>query len=445
MPTTCWTCGSPTAVFTYQCVQCEQLSATHQIDTHVTLIGGQVDTQLRVLKSTNEEIHNISAGLNHLNQSALIGNRVQVAQLNELRRLSKAIPKAIARVESAIRWGCEQLIWHIQQQTKVIRSIDETLKTPVQTKANEWRVMADTLRERGALNDAVDFYEKSLAESPLDYRTYVGFADALIQLGRDDRALAILSQSLPHAPRNMDGEISDWRSQSLRTIAHIHHCRGSHDLELKYLQEAVGFSPKYQSARYELAVAAAECHQTFLAVESLDELVHTCDLYYEMAHRQQAFVACKEEITPVLRSALNARIANRLIAPLSLFRQGIVTAKQRLVELSTSISTSVSKKRWPSAALVIANSSNILFEYRVQMEDMEGAQMPVDTADIEVRSRHVMKQHEEFRTEFATSFTNLEVTFSKLKSEDAEERLGLVLLLAFIFFIVFLICVQNSP
>jgi tetratricopeptide (TPR) repeat protein len=321
MSATCWTCGEATPTFTFRCVQCEQLLALRGIDNSISIVGGQVDTQLRAItqatNSASSALTEISGNVEGLLQVEAMGNMLEVAQLNALRELSKKIPEALGRIESTVRWSCEQVVWRIEQQTDVIRGIDESLKTPAQTKANEWRIMADTLRERGVLNEACSFYEKSVAENPLDYRTYVGLATAHIQNGNHEQALKVLEGSLPHAPRGESDEITDWRSHSLRTMAHVYHCLGNHDRELEVLREALKYSPDYRACRYDHAVAAMECKCDEESIASLAILLHRSEMYFELTRRHIVFINNASKVKPILKSALNQWADKLVHSPLT--------------------------------------------------------------------------------------------------------------------------------
>ena len=115
--------------------------------------------------------------------------------------LSNTLSEGLSGIASVIEWGFEEVNWRLQQQTAVLQSIDYTLKTPTQTQANEWRQMAEELRSRGVLDKAEEFFLKSLEANPLDYRAYVGLAEACLRMDRFDEAKAYLEESLPHAPR----------------------------------------------------------------------------------------------------------------------------------------------------------------------------------------------------------------------------------------------------
>ena len=90
----------------------------------------------------------------------------------------------LSEIASAIEWGLEELNWRADQITGVLESIDQTLKTPSMTQANEWRQIAEQLRQRGVLDESERLFMKSLDTNPLDYRTYIG-------LGKTARAPSI--------------------------------------------------------------------------------------------------------------------------------------------------------------------------------------------------------------------------------------------------------------
>lgn len=274
---------------------------------------------------------------------------LEVAQLNALRELSKKIPEALGRIESTVRWSCEQVVWRIEQQTDVMRGIDDSLKTPAQTKANEWRIMADTLRERGVLNEACSFYEKSVAENPLDYRTYVGLATVHIQTGSHEQALKVLEGSLPHAPRGETGEITDWRSHSLRTIAHIYHCLGNHDRELEALREALKYSPDYRACRYDHAVAAMECKCDEESIASLSTLLHQEDFhqsetYFELTRRHRVFTNNTPKVKPTLTKALHHWSDHLVNSPLAVLADKLSKISKDFRNFSESIQPAVRRE-----------------------------------------------------------------------------------------------------
>lgn len=356
MSTVCWTCGENTSGFTFRCVQCEHLMLLQGIDNSISIVGGQVDSQLRAIaqasSSTSSLLTEITGDVDQLLHANAIGNMLEVAQLTALRELSRKLPEAIGRIESTIRWGCEQVVWRIEKQSDIMRGIDESLKTPAQTKANEWRIMADTLRERGVLNESRSFYEKSLTENPLDFRTYVGLASVHIQACDIEHALSVLSKSLPHAPQGTSGEIANWRSHSLRTMAHIYHCIGNHDRELDLLRDAVKSSPEYRACLYDHAVAAMECNSHEESLTSLSTLLHSSDIqksekYFELTRRQKTFIQHSSKVKPILRKALMYWAHHLVHSPICEMDERVSQKKRELFFYLETLPAAVRKEAKP--------------------------------------------------------------------------------------------------
>ncbi|MDY6865975.1 MAG: tetratricopeptide repeat protein [Halobacteriota archaeon] len=76
------------------------------------------------------------------------------------------------------------------------------MKTPSETKANEWRQMREELRIRGVYDEAVKFFSKSIETNPLDYRTYVGLGGTYLRMKMFSEAKKYFEKSLPYAPDN---------------------------------------------------------------------------------------------------------------------------------------------------------------------------------------------------------------------------------------------------
>jgi tetratricopeptide (TPR) repeat protein len=168
----CWTCGSSISDLCYRCSACED--ALRDIETSLSEGFGDIESSLSEGFANLAEIQ--ERGFNRLS-----------ANLSE--------------IATILEWGFEELSWQLQQQTEVLRSIDHALKTPSETKANEWRLHAEELRRRGVLEESEEFFLKALNEYRLDYRIYVGLAETYLQMNKFDKAKTHLEKSLPHAPK----------------------------------------------------------------------------------------------------------------------------------------------------------------------------------------------------------------------------------------------------
>jgi len=208
----CWTCGAHVDGYHYTCSSCKSLSE---------------------LKSLQKEIVSHSR-----NTSERLDYIAQVQQ-EGFAALADSLSSGLSEIASAIEWGFGEIAWQLQQQTDVLRSIDQTLKTPSETKANEWRLQAEELRRRGVLEESEEFFLKALNEYRLDYRIYVGLAETYLQMNKFDKAKAFLEKSLPHAPKK---EI-DYKSYSYRLIGHIHACDEDYSHAASILHTSIELSP----------------------------------------------------------------------------------------------------------------------------------------------------------------------------------------------------------
>ena len=221
----CWTCGASVATFAYSCSGCATLRRLASLDKKVESYGEGITDQLDLMR------------------------RLHQAELHEI---SEHLAQGLSAVVSAIEWGFDRLLWKIEQQTEVLLRIDHTLKAPAETQANEWRRMADALRQRGVLEEAEEFYLKALDRNRLDYRIYIGLAGTYLERMNPDLARIYLEKSLPHAPIEESVHF-DWKSHSYRLIGHIHGCQEDYTSAEQALRLATQLSPAYSLGHYDLA------------------------------------------------------------------------------------------------------------------------------------------------------------------------------------------------
>ena len=203
----CWTCGTKVNGYCYTCHNCENLK-------EIRSIGINIDNIVRIQREGFAEIRD-----------------------------------GLSEIVSVLEWGFGEINWRLQQQTDVLRGIDHTLKTPGETRANEWRLHAEELRRRGVLQESEEFFLKALNEYRLDNRIYIGLAETYLQMNSFDKARAQLERSLPHAPQK---EI-DYKSYSHRLIGHIYACEENFNDALNSLHSAINLSPNYADALYDFA------------------------------------------------------------------------------------------------------------------------------------------------------------------------------------------------
>jgi len=156
---------------------------------------------------------------------------------------------SLYEIASILEWNFEEIQWKLEHLGGTLRSIDRSLKSPSQTRATEWRQMAEDLRRRGVLDESEKFFLKSLQTNPLDYRTYVGLGKTYCQMQKLDKAKSFWEKSLPHAPKR---EI-DYKSYSYRLIGRVYFCQDNPRRAASILKTAIELSPNFYLGHYDYA------------------------------------------------------------------------------------------------------------------------------------------------------------------------------------------------
>ena len=255
----CWTCSTKHEMTTgdeYVCESCEKIS---------------------------DQIHSLEKT-----------ERDKISKIDDLiyvqRKGFDSLAGGMYEIASAIEWGFDELSWELQQQTGVLREITAILKTPSETKANEWRQMGEELRRRGVYDEAVKFFSKSVETNPLDYRTYVGLGETYLRKRMFSDAKKYFEKSLPHAPSNF------YKSYSLRLIGRIFYCREDYGNAIKSLTEAVEFSVNYMEAWYDLAQYCGIVGDAKTALIILRSVIEKNSFYFYLSEKERNFEPIRREV-----------------------------------------------------------------------------------------------------------------------------------------------------
>jgi hypothetical protein len=226
------------------------------------------------------------------------------AQRDGWNRLSNELSNELTNIASVIEWGFGQVTWELEQQTKVLQSIDQTLRSPSETQANEWRRMAEELRGRGVLDKSEELFLKALDLNPLDYRLYVGLAHTYLAMSQFDKARMMLERSLPHAPS------SGPRSYSYRLIGRTYFCDEDYRSAAVALESAIEASPSYLVAHYDHAQYCALSGEGNRAITPLQKAILGQPLYWYWAERETNFDPLRGQVED-LRYRMNVAAKGR--------------------------------------------------------------------------------------------------------------------------------------
>jgi tetratricopeptide (TPR) repeat protein len=259
----------------------------------------------------------------------------------------------LSNLAGIVQGGFDELNWELQQQTQVLLSIDQTLKTPSQTQAREWREMAEQLRKRDCFDEAEEWFLKSLKMSPLDYRTYIGLAFNYLRKNDFDKAEEVLTRSFPHAPQGILGpsrkkpksvqdmtdeeaeavlveaglveaeideleseenhvQVSqfDYKSLSHRLIGRTCACRGDYGRAAAELRLAIELSPDYPEGNYDYALYCVQSGTRGGWEEPLHCAISARPGYLNVAWVERRFFPARQELKKLLSGLINEAYRN---------------------------------------------------------------------------------------------------------------------------------------
>lgn len=270
--------------------------------------------QLKSLREIRDTVHAASTGA--------AGRLDVIADLH--RQMYGELLQKLDSLHQTMEWGFSSVLWAIEQETAVLRSIDATLKTPRQTQANELRVIGESLRLRGDIEQAEEHLEHALQLNPLDYRSYLGLAYVRIEQSRFDDADRVLEASFRHAPRTS----FDYRSLTHRLRGRLKFCTEHYTAAVEELRNAVTLEPTYAKALYELAQYYACIGAEDNCLRYLRDVIALESDYWYAARSEPLFGTLRLQVEEVLRSIL--------AAPLLQAEQERKEARQALVTAQAS-------------------------------------------------------------------------------------------------------------
>lgn len=381
----CWSCGAQVGGLSYMftCPACAETAVMKDIRKGV--LDG-VEGQERAMQM-------IASGLSNVTDAVTSG--------------LSGISDELSNLAGIVQGGFDELKWELQQQTQVLLSIDQTLKTPSQTQAREWREMAEQLRSRGCFDEAEEWFLKSLEMSPLDFRTYIGLGMTYLRKKDFDQAEIVLKKSFPHAPQGMQSEegvlmalirtgqkigaIKKWRAMTgegleeakdyvdriaarlektvqgvqpddYKSLSHlligrIYACRGDYWRAVAELQLAIDLSPNYPEGNYDYALYAVQSGKTSGWEEPLRRAIFAQPGYFNVARVERRFAPVRQELEKFLSGLLDEAYKNA--------DQEINGAETRFTDAQTAVANAPDAGRYATrvseiAALITTTKSDLV-------------------------------------------------------------------------------------
>lgn len=211
----CWTCNAKVPSTQYRCYRCSMNTLIEEIDT--------------------------------ANKNWQVSQSTVTSMQNKVLDQTNNLADKLDEITGIISWGFDEIVCQLQLNNYGLKELNDTLKSPAKTRANEHRLQGEELRKRKVYDEAIEFYHKSIEDYRLDFRSYLGMSRCLIEKGDVNGAIHYLEKGLPHALSNGD------KGYMLRVLGKCHFCNESYDNALACLTEAIKTDGIYADGFYDFS------------------------------------------------------------------------------------------------------------------------------------------------------------------------------------------------
>jgi hypothetical protein len=144
----------------------EQRSACYS----VIELGKDVDTLIRILKhQTDAKLASQAASAN-----AIIVSQDSIREgIHNLSYGIESIAEGLDGLKAAFEFGISEVLWQIEQQREVLKSILEVLMAPLDTEAKELRRRAEDAYANDWVDDALDDFIHSEKKNRYDFAVHM--------------------------------------------------------------------------------------------------------------------------------------------------------------------------------------------------------------------------------------------------------------------------------
>ena len=266
----------------------------------------------------NEYHHTIQLGEDVRTQTKSINNSTkamvatQIASTNAIiasqERINEGIDKVaygIERIEegiyglqAAFEWGISEVVWQIEQNRKVLKSILEVLMAPLDTQAKERRKRAENAYSNGWINDAEEEFLEAEKLNRYDFAIHISLG--MIYLFRKidkEKALEYFEKAIKYARP----ESNYHTSYALLYKGVIMRDYGQIEEAEKCTAEAVELSPDFADAFYQNAQYNAQLRNVQKSIANLAKAIKIDKNYCLKADKDEMFDPIKSEVNKLFK------------------------------------------------------------------------------------------------------------------------------------------------
>jgi len=256
---------------------------------HIEL-GRDAREQTAVIKGQTEAL--IATQLASTN--AIIASQERVAEgIDKVAYGVERVEQGIYELKAAFEWGISEVVWQIEQNRKVLRSILEVLMAPLDTQAKERRKRAENAYSNGWIDDAEEELLESEELNKYDFTIHISLGMIyLFHKINKKKALEYFEKAIKYAKP----ESKYYTSYALLYKALIKLDFGLIEEAEQCTAEAIEFAPDFAEALYQNAQYNSQLENIAQSLKSLEKAIKLDKNYCIKADNDNMFDPIRAEV-----------------------------------------------------------------------------------------------------------------------------------------------------
>jgi tetratricopeptide (TPR) repeat protein len=262
---------------------------------HIQL-GKDVNSQTTILR----DAVNNQTRAQLASASAIIASQERIAEgIGELSLGVGRIEQGIESLQAAFEWGISEVVWQIEQNREVLKSILEVLMTPLDTQAKERRKRAENAYSNGWIDDAEEEFLESEILNRYDFAIHISLGMIYLFHKIDkNKALEYFEKAIKYATP----ESKYYTSYALLYKALIKRDLGYIDEAEQCTRDAISLSPKFAEAIFQNAQYNALRGRQDAALSSLQKAIELDLTYCLKADTDEEFNGIREGVSSLFQN-----------------------------------------------------------------------------------------------------------------------------------------------
>lgn len=259
---------------------------------------------IRLGENVSEQIESIDEQIEASRLSQIASSRAIIASQERVRegidKLSlgvENVAEGIYGLASAFEWGISEVVWQIEQNREVLKSILEVLMAPLNTQAKERRKRAEDAFANGWIDDAEEEFLESEKLNKFDFSIHISLGMIYLFHKIDkEKALSYFEKAIKYAkPKS-----AYYTSYALLYKGLIKFDFGEVDDAEKWTEEAIHLSPDLIEAFYENAQYNAQLDNAGKSIANLEIAIKQDKYYCLKSQNDPLFNPIRERVNRLL-------------------------------------------------------------------------------------------------------------------------------------------------